>query len=83
MASAPTEIPSDPAPRALGNLRMVWHFATRYPGRITIALAALAGATRETTAIDTSLARPAPATAPATAPTAPAPQPQPGVPIAQ
>jgi len=49
---------------------------------LSIALAAIAGATRETKTIDTSLAREAPARAPTTAPPA-APQPAPSVPLAQ
>ena len=49
---------------------------------LSIALAAIAGATRETGKIDTSLAREAPATpAPGTAPAAP--QEAPAVPLAQ
>ena len=48
---------------------------------LSIALAAVAGASRDSGKIDTSLAREAPATAPATAPAAP--QPAPAVPIAQ
>ena len=47
---------------------------------LSITLAAIAGATRENAAIDTSLAREAPATAPAS-PTAP--QQAPAVPLAQ
>ena len=50
---------------------------------LSIALAAVAGTTGETTTIDTSLAREAPVSAPVpTAPT-PAPQQAPAVPIAQ
>jgi len=49
---------------------------------LSIALAAIAGATRETGTIDTSLAREAPAGAPTTAPPA-TPQQAPGVPLAQ
>src|SRR5688572_22605564 len=47
---------------------------------LSILLAAIAGATRESPKIDTSLARPV-GTAPTTAP--PAPEPAPGVPLAQ
>ena len=48
---------------------------------LSIALAAVAGTSGESTTIDTSLAREAPAPAPT--PTAPAPQQAPAVPIAQ
>ena len=53
---------------------------------LSISLAAVAGATRENTAIDTSLARPIqgqPAPAPGTAPAPAAPADAPGVPLAQ
>ena len=50
---------------------------------LSIALAAVAGTTGETTTIDTSLAREAPVTAPAPTAPAPAPQQAPAVPIAQ
>lgn len=40
-----------PAPRKLGNLAMVWHFATRYPGHIAGAVTALLIAAAATLAI--------------------------------
>ncbi|MGN6375349.1 MAG: ABC transporter transmembrane domain-containing protein [Sphingomonas sp.] len=47
MADSPKAEPAQPT-RKLGNLKMVWHFATRYPGHITAAIISLliaAGAT--------------------------------------
>lgn len=48
---------SDDAPRPIGNLRMVWDFARRYPGRIAIAMFALATAAAATLAIPAGLKR--------------------------
>ncbi|NCP10728.1 MAG: ATP-binding cassette domain-containing protein [Sphingomonadales bacterium] len=45
------------APRPIGNLRMVWHFATRYPGRIAIAIVALTTAAAATLAIPAGFKR--------------------------
>ena len=49
--------PAEEAPRPIGNLRMVWDFAKRYPGRITIAMVALATAAAATLAIPAGLKR--------------------------
>ncbi|TXC68199.1 ATP-binding cassette domain-containing protein [Sphingorhabdus soli] len=54
---SPTATREDDAPRPIGNLRMVWDFARGYPGRIAIAMFALATAAGATLAIPAGLKR--------------------------
>ena len=54
---SPATVREDEAPRPIGNLRMVWGFASAYPGRIAIAMIALATAAGATLAIPAGLKR--------------------------
>ena len=54
---SPATVREDEAPRPIGNLRMVWDFASAYPGRIAIATLALATAAGATLAIPAGLKR--------------------------
>ncbi|WP_116091552.1 ABC transporter transmembrane domain-containing protein [Sphingomonas crusticola] len=51
MAKAPTPLPSPKERRRIGELRLIWGMAARYPGRIASALAALVVASAGTLAI--------------------------------